>query len=182
MPLPSIVLLALGIGVAAALAGGSELRLSPRHALLTSAFQAYAGFLCLLLVPISVYFYVFHGDWFMLYAFDVRRIPSAIALVGFMLEVGVGVVGFSIGAVLARSQRDGSGLALVAASVIMAAAVLFLWPERLSVVGTYAQFHGGFGLQRYGGLLMQGGLSMTGFLVFGAAFLLLRLRASRRRA
>ena len=181
MPLPSILFLALGIGVAAALAGGGELRLSPRHALLTSAFQAFAGFLCLLLVPISVYFYVFHGDWFMLYAIDVRRVPSAVALLGFLLEAGIGVLGFSIGAALARSQRDGAGLAVVGVCAVLSGAVVFLWPDRLAVVGTYAQFHGGFGLQRYGGLLMQGGLSMAGFLLLGAAFLLLRLRASQRR-
>jgi len=182
MPLPTLVFIAFGVGVAAALFGGSELRFSPRRALLTSTFKAYAMFLLLVLLPTSVYFYVFHGDWFLLYAVDVRRIPSAIALLGFVIETWVGVLGFSIGAALARAQRTSVGFALVGASALLAASVVALWPDRLSVVGTFSQYRGDFGLRTYGGPLMQAGLAMGALMAYGAAYLLVRIRVASRRS
>jgi hypothetical protein len=181
MPLPTLVFLAFAVGVAAAVLGGSELRLSPRPTMLTSSFKAYALFLCLLLLPVSVYFYVFHGDWFLLYAVDVRRIPSAVALVGFMAEGGFGVLGFSLGAAFARSQRNGAGYGLVALSILLALSVALLWPDRLSVVGTFAQYRGDFGLRGYGGALMEAGLAMGLLLAYGTAYLLVRIRIAARR-
>lgn len=176
MPLPTPFFLAIAIGIAAALAGGNELRLSPRHALLTSCFSAYAAFLGLLLIPITVYFYVFHGDWFLLYSMDTARIPSAVALVGFMAQGALGTASFLIGAALARNQRATFGGVLVALAVLAGALVLLVFPDRLALVGTYAQYRGHFGLRPYGGVLMQGGMVMGGYLVLGAAFLLLRIR------
>jgi hypothetical protein len=182
VPLPSLVFIAFAVGVASALAGAVELRLSPRHALLTNSFRAFALFLCLVLVPISVYFYVFHGDWFLLYSIDVRRIPSAVALLGFVVEFGIGVLGFVLGSALARSQRSTVGIVAVGLSAILATSVLVLWPDRLSVVGTFAQYRGDFGLERYGGALMQGGLVMGLVLFMGTAYLLVRIWMSRKRA
>jgi len=176
LPLPTLLMLAIAIGIAAALAGGNELRLSPRHALLTSCFSAYASFMCLLLVPVSVYFYIFHGDWFLLYFIDVGVVPSAVALLGFVAEGAVGVGGFSLGAALARNQRVTTGGVLIALCVLASVLVLILFPARLSVVGTYAQFEGNFGLEPYGGVLMKGGAAMAGYIAVGTAFLLLRIR------
>ena len=181
MPLPTLSLVAFAIGVAAALAGAAELRLSPRHAMLSSTFKAYALFLALVLIPVSVYFYFFQGDWFLLYAFDVRRIPSAIALLGFLGEGAIGVLGFMLGAVAARTQRSNVGYGLVGGAVLMAVLVLVLWPDRLGVVGTFTQYRGDFGLTRYGGALMQGGIAMGMLLALAAAYLLVRIRLARRR-
>lgn len=182
MPLPLFAFLAVAAGVATAFAGGNELRLSPRHALLTSTFFAFACYLGLLLVPASAYFYIFHGDWFLLYAFDMRLIPSAIALVGFMLLALLGVLGFSLGAGLARSQRTGTGGAAIGVCVVAAVAVAIGLRDRLGLVGSYAQYRGGFGLEPYGGTLLQGTLAMAGYLVLGLVFLLLKVRAASGRA
>jgi hypothetical protein len=182
MPLPTLVFIAFGVGTAAALLGGSELRLSPRHVMLTSTFKSYALFLTLVLLPVSVYFYVFQGDWFLLYAVDVRRIPSAIALLGFVAEGAFGVLGFSLGAALARNQRTGLGYAVLGMAASSSLAVVLLWPERLSVVGTFAQYRGDFGLRAYGGTLMQAGFAMGLLLAYGASYLLVRIRVACRRS
>jgi uncharacterized membrane protein YuzA (DUF378 family) len=150
--------------------------------MLTSSFKAYALFLSLLLLPISVYFYVFHGDWFLLYAVDVHHVPSAVALLGFMAEGGFGVLGFSLGAALARSQRNGLGYAVVGLAGLLSLSVIALWPERLAVVGTCAQYRGDFGLHAYGGALMHAGLAMGLLLAYGATYLLVRIRSAGRRA
>ena len=182
MPLPTLVFLAFGIGLSAALLGAAELRISPRHALFSSSFKAFALFLVLLVVPVSVYFYVFHGDWFLLYSVDVRRVPSALALLGFVAEAGLGVLGFMLGSAFARAQRMGAGYAIAAACAPLAVAVAFVWPERLRSVGTFAQYRGDFGLTPYGGPLMQAGIAMGCVLAVGASFLLVRIRAARKRA
>src|SRR5689334_4500406 len=102
MPLPTILAFILVAGLATALAGRHELRISPRPVLLTRTFAAYLIYACLVVIPASVYFYVFHGDWFMLYFLDVQRIPSAMALLGFIVEAVLGIAGFLLGAVLVR--------------------------------------------------------------------------------
>lgn len=181
MPMPTLFLLAFASGIAAALAGRSELRVSPRHALLTRTFAAFLIFAVLVLVPVSVYFYVFHGDWFLLYLVDSRTIPSAVALVGFLIELAVGAAGFAFGAALVRGQREVAGAGVAVLGFLAAIAVVLVARERLAVVGSYAQFEGRFGLQPYGGSLMQGTLVMTVIVAVGLAFLLLRLYRGGRR-
>lgn len=182
MPLPTLVFITLGVGVASAVLGGHELRISPRHALLTSCFKAYALFVALVVVPVSVYFYVFHGDWFLLYALDVRGIPSAIALLVFVAQAALGAFGFLLGAALARAQRAGIGYTVVGVCVLAAAAVLPLFRARLSVVGTFAQYRGDFGLHAYGGPLLQAAMVMGLLLAYAIAYLLVRINLSSRRA
>ena len=182
MPLPTVLCLAFCSGLAAALAARNEIRLSPRHPLLTRGFAAYAIFLGLVLVPISLYFYLFHGDWFLLYLWDVREVPSAIALVGFVVEFALGVSGFSLGATLVRSQRDLVAALAACAALLAAIAPAGLAGDRLAAVGSYAQFHGGFGLARFdeGAMLHGAALMLVVFLV-GFAFTLVRVGAASRR-
>lgn len=181
MPFTTFPLFAFGMGLAVALAGAHELRLSPRHALLTASFGALLSFLVLVVVPASVYFYVFHGDWFMLYLVDVARVPSALALIGFVLEVLLGVLGFSVGASLVRNQRGPWAMGLLAFTFGSALALIVVFYERLGQVGTYSQYRGGFGLVSYGGALLQGALAMGVLLLAGAAFLVLRVRSAPSR-
>jgi hypothetical protein len=164
------------MGAASALAGAHELRLTPRHALFSSTFAAFAAFLFLLVLPVSTYFYVFHGDWFLLYLVDVRRIPSALALFGFLFEGAFGVLGFAIAASCVRNQRSGWVTYLLVVVGLLAVAVLFVAPERLLFVGNFKQYRGGFGLVKYGGTLLKGGLLMGGILLLGATFLVMRIR------
>lgn len=56
-----------------------------------SAWAIFAGFL---LLPLSAYFYLFHGDWFLLYRIDVSVIPSAVALLVFIFEFALGALGY----------------------------------------------------------------------------------------
>ena len=107
-----------------------------------ASFLLYAG---LVVVPVSVYFYVFHGDWYLLYTIDTARVPSALALIGTLALVGVGAGGFLFGASLVRSQREQWAGAAVGVTISMALGVLPLARHRLAVVGSYAQFHGDFG-------------------------------------
>jgi hypothetical protein len=180
--MPLVLCLAFASGVASAVCGRAELRVSPRPPLLTRSFAAYTVFLGMLLVPVAVYFYVFHGDWFLLYAIDIRRVPSAIALIGFLLLGGLGALGFVVGAALVRGQRDNVALGVIGATVAVTAVVVVLFRRELGVVGSFDQYQGGFGLADYGsGALLQGTIAMGTILVAGLTYLLVRLFLSGRR-
>lgn len=182
VPLPTLICLAFATGIIAALAGRVELRVSPRPALLTRSFMAYMVFATLVLVPIAIYFYVFHGDWFLLYTVDVSQIPSALALVGFVVLTLVGAAGFVLGSVMVRGQRDTLGMLLVAVAVVGAVGIGVIARDRLSVVGTFAQYEGSFGLEDFSeGPLVQGAGLMGAILLVGIIALVARLHMSGRR-
>jgi hypothetical protein len=176
LPLPTLIFVAFGCGIAAAMAARIELRMSIRPVLLTNSFTVFLIFLILVLVPTSVYFYVFHGDWFLLYLINVHRIPSALALIVFIFEASFGVLGFAIGAMLARGQQHTVATVLIALSIIASIAVIFVCPDRLAVVGNYAQYHGDFGLVAYrSSSVIKGSITMGIGLIAGIAFLVASL-------
>ncbi|MBN1654075.1 MAG: hypothetical protein JXA30_09885 [Deltaproteobacteria bacterium] len=150
--------------------------MSIRPVLLTNSFFVFVIFISFVLVPASVYFYLFHGDWFLLYSINVQRIPSAVALLLFVLEAAIGFFGFLIGAILARGQQLSYGYFLIGTSVLASLSVLFVCPERLAVIGSYAQYHGDFGLQSYGSsVVMKGTLAVGTILIIGIVFLITSL-------
>jgi hypothetical protein len=181
LPFTTLLFFAFGMGAAAALAAEYELCLSPRPVVLSASFAAFAAFMLLLLVPVSVYFYVFHGDWFMLYLVEVMRVPSALALLGFATEFAVGLSGFGLAAACVRNQHNAWVMTMLGVCVIGAAAVVGVCPDRLRAVGTLRQYQGGFGLVPYGGTLLQGALAMGGLLVVGGLYLLFRIRRGQAR-
>lgn len=181
MPLPPLLLFTLLVGLAASLASRDDLKVSPRPALLTAPFSAMLLYVCLVLVPASAYFYIFHGDWFLLYAVDVRRIPSALAMVGFMAQTALAALAFLIGALLVRSQREAIVGGLVTGLVMGGIALVYAYVDRLALVGTHAQFHGRFGLEPFGhGALVQGTIAMGVVVMLGLVGLLARLWVGSR--
>lgn len=181
LPLPTQLLITFASGIAAALAARSDLRTSPKPALMSRAFTAYLVYASLVLVPVSLYFYLFHGDWYLLYLVATEHVPSAIVLIGCLLEVALGAAGFWFGAALVRTQRDQWAGAGIGAALALALGVLPLARHRLSVVGTFAQYHGDFGLAAYGGALLQGTLWMTLWVALGLGLLVYRLGPYARR-
>lgn len=182
MPLPSLVFFTFAVGALAALAGRVELRVSPRPAFVTQTHLAFVLFASLVVVPISAYFYIFHGDWFLLYTIDVATIPSAVALVAFVLEVAFGSAGFLFAASLIRSGKDPFAGVLVLLGLVLAAGPIVWWRDRLAVVGSAAEFQGQFGLTDFApGPVLQAAIVMGAILFVGTSGLLIRLRTSSRR-
>ncbi|MFW5921175.1 MAG: hypothetical protein ACOCUS_04990, partial [Polyangiales bacterium] len=74
------------------------------------------------------------------------------------------------------------GGAVTGLAVLAGLAVIAVARERLGVVGSYAQYEGGFGLEAYGsGALWQGTLVMTAVVLVGLGSLLVRLYLGGRR-
>jgi len=145
--LPISFVIAYTSGIIASLSSRAELRGTPRPALATVGFRAFVVYVLLVLVPSTVYFYAFHGDWFLLYLLDASTVPSAIGLLLFVVEALVSAVGFASGAHLVRMQRETLAVAIAVLTSILGAGLLLVLRERVATVGTYAQFHGAFGLK-----------------------------------
>lgn len=182
LPLPTLVLLGFASGIGAAIAGRAELNESPHPVMLTRPFWAWAIFAGLVLIPVSAYFYVFHGDWFLLYRVDVAAIPSAIALLLFAAEGAVGALGFLAGASLVRSKKLDLAAAILALTAVLALAPVVQFRRELEVVGTYRQFHRGYGLTSFTETALYSGTVFMSVVLFaGLAFLVVRLDLSSRR-
>ena len=102
--------------------------------------------------------------------------PSAIALCGFVVEALIGALGFVLGASLVRSQREPLTGVLAGLVLVVAVGSVVAVRDRLSVVGSYAQYVGGFGLGTIGeGPILEGLLAMGGLLALGSALVLGRI-------
>lgn len=149
MNLPIAICFSYTAGLIAALSSRAELRGSPRPALSTSGFRAFLVYALVLLVPSTVYFYAFHGDWFLLYLLDSTTIPSAMALLLFALQALIGAVGFASGAHLVRLQREHLGIALAILTLGFGVGLVAMVRDRFLTVGSFAQFQGAFGLKEW---------------------------------
>lgn len=179
MPLLFLMLISTATGALSAYAGRDEIRHSADPIWRMEAFLAYSLFVALVLVPTAVYFYVFHGDWFLFYSIETGRAPWFWGLVAVFVVLGAGSMGFLLGVALCRAARD-TLLRRLSGGILVAALAVWpsIWP-RLSVVGSYRQFTRDYGLIAFfSSPAFYSGL-ITG-LVLLAAFVWLVFRIDRQ--
>ncbi len=141
--------MALATGILAARAGRDEIRYGTDLLWATEAFLAYAMFVAMVLLPVTLYFYLFYGDWFLMYLVDTGRAIWMWGALSVLSVVGFAALGFRLGAALCGLDRQrlagrlGVGIALLG---------LIVWPSgwpRLARVGSYRQFTRDYGLLEY---------------------------------
>ena len=142
------------------------------------AFLAFALFVGFVLVPTAVYFYVFHGDWFLFYWVDTGRAPWVWGLLAVLLLLGSASLGFGLGAALCRASRDLATRRIAIGALFIGLAVWPLGWERLSAVGSYRQFTRDYGLTAFfASPAFYSGLAML--IIIGAAFAWVAYRIDR---
>lgn len=182
MPLPIVIMLAFVLGLAAAFASRVTLRLRPRSPLLSQSFAAFVIFMALIFVPSSLYFYIFFGDWFLLYLVDSARIPSALALLAFLGLIGLGTAGFSVGAAMTRAHHDGWCLALMLLVLLVGTASLIPVYDRVAWVGSLLQFRAHSGVEPYlHSSAWYAAIFVAAVLSVGSTYLLVQLVRHARR-
>jgi hypothetical protein len=133
------------------------------------AFLAYALFVGFVLLPTAIYFYVFHGDWFLFYWVDTGRAPWVWGLLASVFVLGAAALGFWLGAILCRASRDVAARRITIGALFIALAVWPLGWERLSVVGSHRQFTRDYGLTAFfASPAFYSGLAML--VIIGGAF------------
>jgi len=167
------------MGALSAHAGRDEVRHSADPVWRMEAFLAYALFVGFVLLPVVIYFYAFHGDWFLSYWVDTGRAPWVWGMLAALFLVGAASLGFWLGAALCRASRDRAVRRIAVSALFIAAA---LWPlgwDRLSVVGSYRQFTRDYGLVTFlASPAFYSGLAMLA--ITGAAFTWLVYRIDRQ--
>jgi len=181
LPIPTQLMFTFASGLLVALAARADLRGSPTATVLSQPFFAFLLYASLVVVPASVYFYVFYGDWYLLYLVDSQRVPSALVLLALGFEVAIGASGFLLGAALIRNQREPWAGVLIGVSLSVGVAAIPLVHRRLAVIGSYAQYHGDFGLVPFGGALLLGVVAMTAWSLVGLALVAYRIGPGARR-
>lgn len=156
VPLLACVLLNFAVGVAAALAGARELRASPRAAHQTLAFRAVLVYDALIAIPIATWLVARFTDWTLSYAVDSARVPSLVLAFFVLAHGAAALAGFGLGARLLRDHRAQALPVLIAAAGFVLLVGLVIARHPLGVVGTFAQYRGGFGLRGLGGAGLVG--------------------------
>lgn len=180
MPLLLAPLCSVVFGVVLAWIGREEL-LRHRGAYAASrAFAVVLLFAGLVELPVYAYFATFHGDWAYLYLAPWGRVPSAVDALWVVGCAGLTPLGFALAARPAVAGRfDILSRALMVAFALFFAAFLVGW-RRMSVSGTYAQYHGGFGAKGVAESALGVGLLLSWFALGAGLWWAVRcLRAAR---
>ena len=146
MPLVALILLNVAAGLALAPAAARELRASPRAVPALRSFAALCWHAGLVALPAAFYLLVRHTDWMFSYATGGAHIPSAALLVLSSVVGASALGGFALGARWMRDHRPQLAPIAAGALTVVALAGLVALRTRAGVVGTTAQFRGGFGL------------------------------------
>ncbi len=147
MPIPFAPLVGFLIGAGLAWAGRSELASQDGPLLASRPFMVVAAFAALVYAPVVAYFVAFHGDWAYLYVVPWRRVPSAVDLALVVLSGASVPAGTLLASSAARARRLGTLVRLGAGPALVTLALLSWSARRLTLSGTYAQFHGDFGTE-----------------------------------
>jgi hypothetical protein len=146
VPIPFAPLLAFVLGVVLAWVSRNDLARTEGPLIASRQVLVATALAFLVYAPIVGYFVAFHGDWSYLYIYPHSRIPSAIDLALVLLASAQIPLAFVFTVPAARAKRFGVAVWLAGVPAVVATG-LFAWASRrLSVSGTYAQFHRGFGV------------------------------------
>ncbi len=168
-------------GAFAAYAGRDELRHNGGAMWRAESFLAYLLFFLLALLPTAIYFYVFHGDWFLFYWVNTGQAPWLWGALTAVLLCGAGLAGFGLGAALCRGSRDTTARRLGTLGTILAVGVWPLAWQRLSRVGTYRQYDREYGLTPYfESAAFFSGIAMLLVLIGAFAWLAMRIERQTR--
>jgi hypothetical protein len=168
-------------GAFAAYAGRDELRHNGGAMWRAESFLAYVLFFLLALLPTAIYFYVFHGDWFLFYWVNTGQAPWLWGPLAAVLLCGAGLAGFGLGAALCRGSRDTTARRLGTLGTILAVGVWPLAWQRLSRVGTYRQYDREYGLTPYfESAAFFSGIAMLLVLIGAFAWLAMRIERQTR--
>jgi hypothetical protein len=139
------------LGVLFAWAAHEELLRASGSLLSTRAIAIVVLFAFLVYGPFAGYFVTYATDWSFAYLFDSRRVPSAMLLLLVLLDIASVPIGFGAAANHARQRRINKLLPLVAVPLALAAVVLAITSQRLSMYGSYAQVHRGINISPLAG-------------------------------
>jgi len=139
------------LGVAFAWVASDELARAASNVVGTRSLVIVTLFGVLVPVPITAYFLILAQDWSLAYLVEGGRLASTLRM-GLVLLAAVSTpIGFRAAARPAAARNVRAMVGLAAVPALLATALVTLLLPRLSVFGTFAQFHGDFGTRPVAG-------------------------------
>jgi hypothetical protein len=161
-------LLGFTLGVLFAWTARHEMARAAPAALASRSLSIVALYAVLIFGPACAYFLVLEPDWAGAYLFDAGRRARLVSVAGTLLALVSVPLGFVIAAPAARAQRTASVVRLGAVTALATIALTLALFPRLSVRGTYAEFHGDFGTEPVAHSALGWGLFWVSIVVLGS--------------
>jgi hypothetical protein len=168
MPALMAPLLGLTLGFLLAWSAADELAQAPGSGVTSRALLVVSLFGLMVFAPVSGYFLAFAPDWSFLYLLDTNATPTALQFFVVLLNAVSVPAGFALAARPARLRSYGTLTRLIAAGTAVCCVILGIAHSRLRVNGSYAQFHGDFGLEPVAGGSLGYALLWMGLVLVGA--------------
>jgi hypothetical protein len=162
-------LLAFTLGVIFAWAASDELARTGSSSVGSRALIVVAVFGLLVPVPIAAYFLALAQDWSYAYLVEGDRLTVALDMSLVLATAAAVPAGFRVAARSAASRELRATVGLTTGPLILTAVLIAALLPRLSVYGTYAQYHGDFGTRPVAGSFVGTALLWTNAVLLGAA-------------
>jgi hypothetical protein len=177
MPVFVALPLGLSLGVAFAWAARRELRRVTNRGFGSRALAVATLFGLLVFAPVGGYFLAFEPDWCLAYLLDTTQASAALVPALSALELVAVPGGFLLGSLLLERADEATLLRALGGGLVLTAGAVMLGLRRFAVQGSYAQFHGDFGIQPLAGGSLGYAILLLGFwLTAGLTFALWNLR------
>ncbi|MFO0675430.1 MAG: hypothetical protein U0169_02775 [Polyangiaceae bacterium] len=178
MPLPFAILVGFATGASFAGLARKTLVRDEDTGAMERLWSVVLGFTVAAVLPAVAWPVAFHGDWAWVFATPWRDVPPTMDVLAIAIAVGQVPLGFALGVRAVRERREDRLRAFVAVPMLLAVGLGVALRERLSVSATYAQLHGGFGIEPIGASALGRTLVfLAGVFVMGVA---LAVRGVRR--
>ena len=161
-------LLGFSLGVLFAWMARHEIARAAPAALASRSLSIVALYAVLIFGPACAYFLVLEPDWAGAYLFDAGRRARLVSVAGTLLALVSVPLGFLVAAPAARAQRTVSVVRLGSVTALATVALTLALFPRLSVRGTYAEFHGDFGTEAVAHSALGWGLFWVSLVVVAA--------------
>jgi hypothetical protein len=178
--MPVLIALPFGLclGVAFAWLARRELRRVTNSDSASRGLTIATLFSLFVLAPVSAYFLAFEPDWCFAYLVDTAQASAALAPSLLLLALASVPGGFLLGQqLLDRGGDEATLLRALLGGVVLTLGAVMLGLRRFAVQGSYAQFHGDFGIQPIAGSSLGYAVLLLGFwLTAGLGFAVWNLR------
>ena len=143
--------------------GGDSARIS--RAARSKGLPASFAFGVLVFAPAAGYLLSFFPDWSYAYWVASEQLGSAPQLLLVLADAGAPAVGFLVATRFATSRQNVAVVRLAGVPALAGFGLLLAHAGRLRTFGTYAQYHGDFGLEPISGSPLGYAVLLTGLVV-----------------
>jgi hypothetical protein len=149
LTIPGFIVVNLLLGASVAFAAHTQIRTMQRPVSYNRYFNALMLLEALVVVPAGIYFAAFYPDWSWMYLVDAAYLPTGTSVMAIAAYPVAAALGYLVGYFSARSASDWVTVVFMVFVLLSFGGLLVMAGEKLSVLGTYEQYHRNVGLKAF---------------------------------